>query len=271
MFRELGELLVGRDSTALVELIKNSYDADATVVTVKGENLANPLRGRIRITDDGVGMNASMFEQGFLRIASRVKEQGDRRSSLYKRRYTGAKGIGRLAAHKLAKRMTVVSIPDRNAIRDDLTPISASINWNKIEACETLEQAGATDAVAVEAVEADNGVGTDILLTELRRKWTPSERTRVIREINAFQPPQILVDVPQDIPSNKLLFATPRVRDVRGKTRDPGFEVHLLGDFDVGEEYWHVVASAADWILEIESSPDDAAVRYLITPTRTCT
>jgi hypothetical protein len=29
LFRELGELLVGRDSTALVELIKNSYDADA--------------------------------------------------------------------------------------------------------------------------------------------------------------------------------------------------------------------------------------------------
>ena len=30
LFRELGELLVGRDSTALIELIKNAYDADAT-------------------------------------------------------------------------------------------------------------------------------------------------------------------------------------------------------------------------------------------------
>ena len=29
LFRELGELLVGRSSTALVELIKNAYDADA--------------------------------------------------------------------------------------------------------------------------------------------------------------------------------------------------------------------------------------------------
>src|SRR5437868_7076372 len=100
LFRELGELLVGRDSTALVELIKNSYDADATVVTVKGRHLDDPKRGRISVTDDGIGMNAKVFEDGFLRIASRIKEVGDRRSPLFKRRFTGAKGIGRLAAHK---------------------------------------------------------------------------------------------------------------------------------------------------------------------------
>ena len=44
LFRELGELLVGRDSTALVELIKNSYDADATEVVVYGEALSNVTR-----------------------------------------------------------------------------------------------------------------------------------------------------------------------------------------------------------------------------------
>src|SRR5438270_11695011 len=77
LFRELGELLVGRDSTALVELIKNSYDADATVVSVEGVHLDNPQQGRIRITDDGIGMNREAFEGGFLRIASRIKERGD--------------------------------------------------------------------------------------------------------------------------------------------------------------------------------------------------
>jgi hypothetical protein len=114
LFRELGELLVGRDSTALVELIKNSYDADASVVTVDGRHLDDPKRGRISIADDGIGMNAKVFEQGFLRIASRMKEVGDRRSPLYKRRFTGAKGIGRLAAHKLAKRVRITSVPHRS-------------------------------------------------------------------------------------------------------------------------------------------------------------
>jgi hypothetical protein len=39
LFRELGELLVGRESTALVELIKNAYDANACAVLVEGRQL----------------------------------------------------------------------------------------------------------------------------------------------------------------------------------------------------------------------------------------
>ncbi|MBN9119660.1 MAG: ATP-binding protein, partial [Planctomycetes bacterium] len=107
VFRELGELLVGRDSTALLELIKNCYDADATEVTVSALDLADTSRGRIVIRDNGCGMDEERFRNGFLRIASRFKESGDRRSDHFQRRYTGSKGIGRLAAHKLAKYMEV--------------------------------------------------------------------------------------------------------------------------------------------------------------------
>src|ERR1700759_5024420 len=88
VFRELGELLVGRDSTALVELIKNSYDADATDVVVYGSKVDDTGQGIIVITDDGVGMNLHTFSDGFLRIASRTKDVGDRRSLRFKRRYT---------------------------------------------------------------------------------------------------------------------------------------------------------------------------------------
>src|SRR2546427_7894184 len=96
VFRELGELLVGRDSTALVELIKNSYDADATEVVVYGQNLDDLEHGLIKVADNGVGMDARTFEDGFLRIAARTKDVGTRRSVVFKRRYTGEKGIGRL-------------------------------------------------------------------------------------------------------------------------------------------------------------------------------
>jgi hypothetical protein len=65
LFRELGELLVGRDSTALVELIKNAYDADAKTVTVNGQRLSDPQHAQIKITDDGVGMNEEQFRLGF--------------------------------------------------------------------------------------------------------------------------------------------------------------------------------------------------------------
>src|SRR6185503_2675591 len=91
LFRELGELLVGRDSTALVELIKNAYDADARTVTVDGQRLGDPQQAKITITDDGVGMTEEQFRVGFLRVASRLKEHGSRQSPLYRRRFTGAK------------------------------------------------------------------------------------------------------------------------------------------------------------------------------------
>jgi hypothetical protein len=44
VFRELGELLVGRDSTALIELIKNAYDADA--LEVKSTSWSSVYHGR---------------------------------------------------------------------------------------------------------------------------------------------------------------------------------------------------------------------------------
>ncbi|UCI07213.1 ATP-binding protein [Mesorhizobium sp. B1-1-8] len=71
LFRELGELLVGRESTALTELIKNAYDADATEVTILGRGIAEAGEGSIIVMDNGIGMSEAEFSRGFLRIAGR--------------------------------------------------------------------------------------------------------------------------------------------------------------------------------------------------------
>ncbi|MDU0295238.1 ATP-binding protein, partial [Saccharothrix longispora] len=77
MLRELGELLVGRDSTAVIELVKNSYDADATFVTLDATNLGT-RDAVLRVVDNGSGMTYERFNSAFLRIASRDKEGGER-------------------------------------------------------------------------------------------------------------------------------------------------------------------------------------------------
>ncbi len=268
LFKELGELLVGRDSTALVELIKNSYDADATEVTVWGENLDKPNRGRILITDNGIGMTPETFENGFLRIASRIKEEGTRRSPCYKRRYTGAKGIGRLAAQKLAWDLAIFSVPDTAVLGKGLRGVRATIDWSKIDQCLTLDDQGVSDAITVRIVESRDTPGTEIELTKLRGKWTPGQISRVIREVATFQPPAVLVQIPRGVCSEELLFDTICVRDVVDESEDPGFTVQLQGAFDVGEEYWAVVAQAADWVLEIRADHEGKTVDFLITPTR---
>ena len=270
LFRELGELLVGRDSTALIELIKNAYDADATEVTVYGERLDNPEEGHILVTDDGVGMNAEAFEKGFLRVASRLKEQGERRSALFQRRYTGAKGIGRLAAHKLAKKLEIDSVqfPESDGIREALNAI---IDWDKIEQYETLDELDSTDAIRLETkpIRKNTRSGTALLLSQLRRAWTETERARFLAEVQSFDPPSFLREpLPRSIIEKPLLFDTPIVRDQGTDAETSSFRVNLEGDFAAGEDYLALVAEVATWVLEIQAVPGSDEVHFAVAPTK---
>ncbi|MDO9022840.1 MAG: ATP-binding protein [Deltaproteobacteria bacterium] len=265
LFRELGELLVGRESTALIELVKNAYDADATEVTVFGENLGDPRRGVIRISDNGVGMDPDTFQRGFLRIAARLKTDGDRKSERYKRRFTGAKGIGRLAAHKLARQIEIQSIP-WSASGKAVVGIDGFIDWNLVEAVETLDDVGADAIVARERpVKSGARNGTTLTLKVLRQKWTDAQRGRFLLEVEGLQAPKLLVQpLPKSFVSTQGLFVSPKVADA--STGDPGFELKLEGDFEIGDNYWPVVLDAANWVLEIDASAD--GVRYAVLPTR---
>lgn len=271
LFRELGELLVGRDSTALIELIKNAYDADATEVVVLGEDLGDPEQGRIVITDNGSGMTPEQFRLGFLRVASRMKDEGDRRSDRLQRRYTGAKGIGRLAAHKLAKVLQVESTaaPGDGTARQS---VSAKIDWDKVEAFETLEDLGAaknSDAVVMNMLPAANmaKTGTVLRLSRLRRAWTPTERARFFSEVQSFKPPEFLTkSIRKSVVAAPMLFEEPLVR--LAEPDGQAFSVALEGDFASGDEYWRLMEDHASWVIEIRCRPGDAEVMYSIAPTR---
>ena len=272
LFRELGELLVGRDSTALIELIKNSYDADATEVIVHGENLSDQRRGRIVILDNGTGMTRDQFVSGFLRIASRLKDQGTRRSTAFGRRYTGVKGIGRLAAHKLARRLEVSSVHRDESGGGGAKELVAVLDWDAIEAFETLD--GIPDDVvslSENRVDVNTGPGTALTLSNLRRPWTPRERARFFTEVQAFQTPDFVHQpLPTAVVPEAMLFGRPILRDIGGTGRRPvdgGFEVVLEGEFESGDEYWDVIAQMAAWVIEIRAEADKARVRFAVAPT----
>lgn len=264
IFDELGRLLVGRDSTALSELIKNAYDADATFVRVYGEQLSNPATGFIRVLDDGIGMSQEEFVQGFLRIASGGRRTKDRRSLRYNRRFTGAKGIGRLAAHKLARVLEVASVAGNRPRNRKYTPFRAVIDWDEIESHELLD--AANRSVIVKPVSSqEHKAGTILVLKRLRRAWTENNRVDFAFQALSLQPPDPLIKpVSPTLISKPLLFTVPRVHDT--DRRDPGFRIELAGDFDVGEDYWSLVSSDALWIIEAEC--DGEALRAHIAPTR---
>jgi signal transduction histidine kinase len=266
LFRELGAHLVGRDSTALVELVKNSYDADATRVSVHGEALEQ-AGGRIVVEDDGNGMTPALFELGFLRVASRLKETDERRSLRYGRRLTGAKGIGRLAAHKLSSVLQVESMPRDDAYEggDTLFGVKAMIDWEAVEKHVTLDDVG--DSVVVRRLRFREGrSGTTLYLDPLRRPFDSAELAVFVSEVTTFEPPPLLLRaLPHTVVPESLLFDEPVVRDT--SRRDPGMALEFSGEFDVGEEHWQLLAERMHWVLEIRASRRSRRVSYVIAPT----
>ncbi len=68
----LGKELVARHETAVSELVKNAYDADASIATLKFLNV-DFVGGTLIIDDDGTGMTRDQLINGFMRISSNIK------------------------------------------------------------------------------------------------------------------------------------------------------------------------------------------------------
>lgn len=91
---ELGRQLVSKDEVAVSELVKNSYDADASIVEIRIND------DRISIADNGTGINWGTIERGWLVVGTTWKKRHSR-SPIRHRRVLGEKGIGRLSAFRL--------------------------------------------------------------------------------------------------------------------------------------------------------------------------
>jgi HSP90 family molecular chaperone len=89
LLRELGEKLVETVHLALSELVKNAYDADATEVEVIFETSESGVE-RIKIIDNGTGMNFDSVKNYWMRIATTNKEKQDV-SSVYGRHFNRGK------------------------------------------------------------------------------------------------------------------------------------------------------------------------------------
>ena len=105
----LGEALIDNEKIALLELIKNSSDADANYCNIEIDTLyqSEHGQGRIIIEDDGNGMTPYIIENAFLKIATSFKSNHQKVSPRFKRQAQGNKGIGRLSLNQLGKFISV--------------------------------------------------------------------------------------------------------------------------------------------------------------------
>jgi anti-sigma regulatory factor (Ser/Thr protein kinase) len=145
----LGDQLIRDAGVAVFELVKNGYDADASRVVVRLENVTDVRHGRIVVEDDGTGMDWATVTQVWLEPGTdnrqRQRDQGER-SPIHHRLPLGEKGVGRFAAHKLGRQIEMVT-------RERGGPeIAVAIDWDEMSRVKYLADVEVRDGASAEGV-----------------------------------------------------------------------------------------------------------------------
>lgn len=172
LINRLGKELVGRKETAVSELVKNCYDADATAATITFENPAMS-KARIIISDDGEGMTREQLVNGFLRLSSTDKIDHPR-SNRYDRIRAGRKGIGRFAAQRLGKKLSLITQPVgvNHSFHVDF-------DWAQFQPAMDLTHIG--NEIRVEKKLSEPG--TTLIIEDLADNWTSVEIAAIYEDL----------------------------------------------------------------------------------------
>jgi len=159
---ELGERLISRDEVAVVELVKNAYDADAGTVDVIVE------RKKIEVKDNGEGMDRNEVLEGWLTIGTAIKKQ--KIKTKQGRRVLGEKGLGRLAVLRLGKKISIYTQRKKGAcyrIIMDWKGAKEKLEANTYTPVEKM----AIDFREVEENIFSEGHGTNVIIEDLNISW----------------------------------------------------------------------------------------------------
>ena len=121
----LGQDLITSDNIAILELVKNSYDAHATRVIITFE------KDSIIIADNGKGMSLNDLQNKWLFVGYSAKSDGTEDASYrskFKRNFAGAKGIGRISCDRLGSEVWLTTKSE-----DSNTVEVIHVDWNKFE------------------------------------------------------------------------------------------------------------------------------------------
>lgn len=188
VFASLGSELVTSDVVAIIELVKNSYDALATRVDVRLQQVEGTEELFLEVEDDGSGMNRSIIEDVWCvvatpyRLEKPVSGRGER-----SRRASGAKGLGRLSAARLGNRLELI------------TKSSNKPCWQVNLAWDELSNAKSLGACNVELQECpdENRIkhtGTIVRVYDLNSEWDEKSMHDLREQLSRLVSPFARVD-----------------------------------------------------------------------------
>lgn len=182
----VGKELIHSDSIAIIELIKNSKDADATKSTIQFINEQKSQDSSLIISDNGKGMSLNDLKNKWLNVAYSEKKE-----NMLNKLYAGNKGVGRFSCDRLGKNLTLYTKAQEGNY------IKLSINWEDFENKGINDEMSTIPVLAQELSKHDFlqeinvqnfTTGTILKIENLRETWPTTKLRKLIAELEKFSP-----------------------------------------------------------------------------------
>lgn len=201
----IGDELISDEPVALVELVKNAYDADASYVVVRFEGKDPDYPERIVVQDNGIGMSLETVLTAWFEPGTNLKRR--RNQSPSGRLYQGAKGIGRFAAARLAEFLIMES-----KVETAKEGVFVLLDWGKFDEKSYLDEISID--YEVKPIK-DLDCGTRLTLENLRKKWGESDYNELYARLSR------LISPFHEVTDFKILLEIPSYPQVSGEVQPP--------------------------------------------------
>lgn len=187
---------------AIVELVKNAYDADADVCVVVADIRESREDSKLYIIDNGSGMTEEVILRHWMTIGTDDKLV-NAKSSIKKRVKSGAKGIGRFALNRLGRNVEMITFASENKGNgykwevdwsafdkaETLTEITASIDkYCYEEAAKWFDDSGLKKLPIAEKLNFTEFQGTVLCISDLRDTWTDESLSNLLNNLEMLIP-----------------------------------------------------------------------------------
>jgi signal transduction histidine kinase len=183
--RTIGDQLISGPEAALIELVKNSFDADSPSVhiQIRPPEVGHAELGLIRVSDTGHGMSATDLTEKWFEPAT--SDKLERRLSPTGRRMLGAKGVGRFAAARLGRYLHLQAAYKVSGKRLEVSEID--IDWDLFERSKYLDEVNIDISTRPGLPKEKSGVVLEI--RTLRDQWTKKQLEALVRELRRLVSP----------------------------------------------------------------------------------
>lgn len=191
--------LIGRENVskldgAILELVKNTYDADASVCFLYFEKETETLY----IGDNGTGMSQNIIEKHWMTIGSSSKKLQYKTDK--GRIQTGAKGIGRFALDRIADHCELLTISEHESLRWEVDWTIFEFGQNITDVAAELEATTCSFEDFIDTVSNRNLIkfinghfsktGSIFKLTKLRDLWNEKSVEGICENLKTLIPPE---------------------------------------------------------------------------------